>query len=292
MPDKLLNLQLFGEEGSADAGEVAISTAEVSDSEGVATQAEEQQVAPVEEVDEWDSLIKGKYKDQFGKAVADAVNKRFKNQKDLQGQIDAIDPIIRAVAERYEVQADNNGRIPINVLSDKVLNDNALYEKEAFERGMSVEDLKQIKSLERENAQLKRATQMTAEQREWEELVAQGENVKQMYPSFDMDVEMQNPQFGRLLATLKGSGFGDPVRIAYETVHRDEIMGGAMEYAVKQTEQKIANSIQSGMTRPQENGTAKVAAGAPTSLDPSKLSKAQIDEIKQRAARGERITFQ
>ena len=289
MPNKLLNLQLFGEEGSADVGEVAGSTAEVSKSEGVANQAEEQQVAPAE--DEWETLIKGRYKDQFGKAVSDAVNKRFKNQKDLQGQIDAIDPIIRAVAERYEVQADANGRIPINVLSDKVLNDNAMYEKEAFERGISVEDLKQIKSLERENARLKRATQMSAEQREWEELVAQGENVKQMYPSFDMDVEMQNPQFGRLLATLKGSGFGDPVRIAYETVHRDEIMGGAMEYAVKQTEQKISNSIQSGMTRPQENGTAKVAAGAPTALDPSKLSKAQIEDIKRRAARGERITF-
>ena len=291
MPNKLLNLQLFGEEGGmAETGDLANPTAEVSTDEGVATQVEEQQVAPAE--DEWDTLIKGKYKDQFGKAVADAVNKRFKNQKDLQGQIDAIDPIIRAVAERYEVKADANGRIPIEALSDKVLNDNALYEKEAFERGMSVEDLKQIKTLERENAQLKRATQMSAEQREWEELVAQGENVKQMYPSFDMDVEMQNPQFGRLLATLKGSGFGDPVRLAYETVHRDEIMGGAMEYAVKQTEQKIANSIQSGMSRPQENGTAKVAAGAPTALDPSRLSKAQIDDIKQRAARGERITFQ
>lgn len=292
MPKYYLNLQLFGEEGgSAEvSGDLANPTAEVSASEGVATQAEEQQVAPAE--DEWDTLIKGKYKDQFGKAVSDAVNKRFKNQKDLQGQIDAIDPIIRAVAERYEVKADADGRIPISALSEKVLNDNAIYEKEAFERGMSVEDLKQIKSLERENAQLKRASQMTAEQREWEELVAQGENVKQMYPAFDMDVEMQNPQFGRLLATLKGSGFGDPVRIAYETVHRDEIMGGAMEYAVKQTEQKIANSIQSGMSRPQENGTAKVAAGAPTALDPSKLSKSQIEDIKQRAARGERITFQ
>lgn len=291
MPKYFLNLQLFGEEGgSAEVGEVAGSTAEVSDSEGVATQTEEQQVAPAQ--DEWDTLIKGKYKDQFGKAVADAVNKRFKNQKDLQGQIDAIDPIIRAVAERYEVQADANGSIPINALSEKVLNDNAIYEKEAFERGMSVEDLKQIKSLERENAQLKRATQMSAEQREWEELVAQGKNVKKLYPAFDIDVEMQNPQFGRLLATLKGSGFEDPVRIAYETVHRDEIMGGAMEYAVKQTEQKIANSIQSGMARPQENGTTKVAAGAPTALDPSKLSRSQIEDIKRRAARGERITFQ
>ena len=288
MPKLLLNLQLFGEEGSADAGEVAVSTAEVSEGEGVATQTEEQ---PVAQVDEWDTLIKGKYKEQFGKAVSDAVNKRFKNQKDLQGQIDAIDPVIRAIAQRYDVKADALGNIPINVLSDKVLNDNSMYEQEAYERGMSVEDLKQMKSLERENAQLRRATQVTEEQREWDGLLAQGEELKQTYPAFDMDNEMLNPQFGKLLATFQRSGFPNAVQIAYETVHRDEIMGGAMQYAVQQTQQKISNSIQSGMTRPQENGTSQSAAGAPTALDPSKLSREQIEDIKRRAARGERITF-
>lgn len=289
MPETFLRLQLFGEEGMADTGDLASPEAAENPAGEAEAVTEGEPAAPA--ADEWDTLIKGKYKEQFGKAVSDAVNKRFKNQKDLQGQIDAIDPLIRAMAQRYDVQADADGRIPIEALSDKVLNDNAIYEKEAFERGMSVEDLKQIKSLERENAQLKRATQMTAEQKEWEELVSQGNALKEMYPSFDMDTEMLDPNFGRLLATFKRSGFNDPVKLAYETVHRDEIMSGAMQYAVKQTEQKISNSIQSGMSRPQENGTAKVAAGAPTALDPSKLSRSQIEDIKRRAARGERITF-
>ena len=288
MPTIKLYLQLFGEEGTADAGEIAGSTAEVSESDGVATETEEQ---PVAQVDEWDTLIKGKYKEQYGKAVNDAVQKRFKHQKDLQGQIDAIDPVIRAIAQRYDVKADALGNIPINVLSEKVLNDNSMYEQEAYERGMSVEDLKTMKSLERENAQLRRATQVTEEQREWDTLVAQGEELKQTYPAFDMDNEMLNPQFGKLLATFQRSGFPNAVQIAYETVHRDEIMGGAMQYAVEQTKQKISNSIQSGMTRPQENGTSQTAAGAPTALDPSKLTREQIEDIKKRAARGERITF-
>lgn len=288
MPTDFINLQLFGEEGSAE-GDLANPTAEVSEGDGVATNPEEQ---PVATADEWDTLIKGKYKEQYGKAVNDAVNKRFKNQKDLQGQIDAIDPIIRAIAQRYDIKADANGRIPIEALSDKVLNDNALYEQEAFERGMSVEDLKQMKALERENEQLRRSTQQTQEAREWDDLLAQGEELKAMYPSFDMDTEMINPEFGRTLAFFKSSGmYPDPVRRAYELVHRDEIMGGAMQYAVQQTQQKISNSIQSGMARPQENGTSQMAAGAPTALDPSKLSKAQIEDIKRRAARGERITF-
>lgn len=288
MPKHFFNLQLFGEEGMAE-GDLANPSAEVSEGDGVATETEEQ---PVATADEWDTLIKGKYKEQFGKAVSDAVNRRFKNQKDLQGQIDAIDPIVQAIAQRYGIAPDASGRIPIDALSDKVLNDNDLYEKEAFERGMSVEDLKQLKSLERENAQLKRATQMSQEQREWMDIEAQGEELKAMYPSFDMDTEMLNPEFGKSLAFFKSSGiYSDPVRRAYELVHRDEIMGGAMQYAVQQTQQKISNSIQSGMARPQENGTSQTAAGAPTALDPSKLTKEQIEDIKRRAARGERITF-
>lgn len=290
MPKHFINLQLFGEEGTAETGDLANSTAEVPASEGVATNTEGQQAAPAE--DEWNTLIKGKYKDQFGKAVSDAVNKRFKNQKNLQGQIDAIDPLVRAIAQQYGVNADNNGNIPIDVLMDKFMNDNALYEKEAFERGMSVEDLKQLKALERENAQLKRETQKTAEQEEWDALMQQGEDLKKLYPMFDMDSEMQNPEFGKTLAFFKNSNlYSDPVRRAYELVHRDEIMSGAMQYAVQQTQQKISNSIQSGMARPQENGTSQNAAGAPTALDPSKLSREQIEDIKKRAARGERITF-
>lgn len=290
MPKLLLNLQLFGEEGSAGEGDLANPTAEVSESEGVATNTEEQPVATAD--DEWGALIKGKFKDQYGKAVNDAVNKRFKNQKDLQGQIDAIDPIIRTLAQQYGIQAEANGSISIQALSDKILNDNALYEKEAFERGMSVEDLKQMKALERENEQLKRSTQQTQEQREWMEIEQQGEQLKEMYPSFDMDTEMLNPEFGKSLAFFKNSGlYPDPVRRAYELVHRDEIMSGAMQYAVQQTQQKISNSIQSGMSRPQENGSTQSAAGAPTALDPSKLSLQQIEEINRRAARGERITF-
>ena len=289
MPKHFLDLQLFGDEGMAEGGDLANPVAEVSEGDGVATETEEQ---PVATADEWDTLIKGKYKEQFGKAVSDAVNKRFKNQKDLQGQIDAIDPVIQAIAQRYGVAPDATGRIPIAALSEKVLNDNDLYEKEAFERGMSVDDLKQMKALERENAQLKRATQMTQEQREWQDIEAQGEALKEMYPSFDLDNEMLNAEFGKSLAFFKSSGmYPDPVRRAYELVHRDEIMGGAMQYAVQQTQQKISNSIQSGMARPQENGTSQVAAGAPTTLDPSKLSKEQIEDIKRRAARGERITF-
>lgn len=290
MPNKYLNLQLFGEGEMADSG-LATTVAENPVGDGVATETNGDQVAPEADGESWDSLIKGKYKEQYQASIKDAIGKRFKNQRDLQGQVDAIDPMLRALAQRYEVQLNPDGSIPINALSSKIFDDNSIYEEEAFQRGMSVEDLKQMKNLERENAQLKMSQQRSAEAEEWEALVQQGNQLREVYPDFDLDIEMQNPQFGRLLATMQRSGFPNPIQTAYEAVHREEIMGGAMRYAVQQTAAKISNSIQSGMARPAENGTSQRSPGAPTALDPSKLTKAQIEEIKLRASRGEKITF-
>ena len=299
MPYKLLlNLQLFAEDGGTDmavTGEIANPTTENSVTDGVATEGAEEQFvtvdgnAPQEET--FESLIAGKYKKDYEKSLKNAMSKRFRNQKDLQGKIDRIDPIVRTMAERYNIKAAADGSINIDDLHNAIMNDNAAYEQEAFQRGMSVEDLKQIKKLEAENATLRAQNARTAEQREWDALVQQGEQVRQMYPEFDLDLEMQNPQFGRLLATMQKSGFPDAVRTAYEAVHREDIMSGAMRYAVKQTEQKISNSIQSGMRRPAENGTTKQAAASVGSVDPSRLTKAQIEDIKKRAERGEKITF-
>lgn len=301
MSDTFFDLQLFGEgdeaagsiEGSTDG--VATVTAENPTTEGMAAGGEGEQAAPAQgeeaPVETWDELIAGKYKKEYNKAVKSAVEKRFKNQRDLQGQIDSIDPMIRALAQRYGVAPNADGSIPIGALTSAVMDDNSMYEQEAFQRGMSVNDLKQLKRLEAENAQLKRSNEQASEQREWEALKQQGETLKQVYPDFDLDMEMQNPQFGRLLATMQRSGFPDAVRTAYEAVHRDEIMGGAMQYAVKQTEQKISNSIQSGMRRPSENGTQHQSAASAATFDPSKLTKAQIDDLKRRAERGERIVF-
>lgn len=304
MPDIFLDLQLFGEEGASMAGAdsgssgIATATAENPAAEGVATGSTGEQIAPatadqsgapVEET--WDSLIKGKYKSDYDKAIKKAINNRFKNDRNLQGQIDSIDPIIRTMAERYGVRPNPDGSIPIAQLQAAIDNDNSIYEKEAFEKGIPVEQLKHTKQLEREVAQLRNQNAQSERDRQWNEVVQQAEAAKQVYPNFDLDSEMQNPNFGRLLATMQRSGFPNAVKTVYEIIHKDEIMGGAMAYAVQQTQNKISNSIQSGMTRPAENGIGQQSTASVGNVDPSKLTKAQIDDIRKRAERGEKITF-
>lgn len=304
MPYKFFDLQLFGEEGvsmaGADTGSSGLATtsAENPAAEGVATGSTGEQIAPaptdqsgapVEET--WDSLIKGKYKSDYDKAIKKAINNRFKNDRNLQGQIDSIDPIVRTIAERYGVRPNPDGSIPIAQLQAALDNDNSLYEKEAFEKGIPVEQLKHTKQLEREVAQLRNQNAQSERDRQWEMVMQQGEALKQQYPNFDLDSEMLNPDFGRLLANMQRAGLPNAVKTTYEVIHKDEIMGGAMAYAVQQTQNKISNSIQSGMNRPAENGVGQQSPASVGNVDPSKFTKAQIDEIRKRAERGERVTF-
>ena len=133
----------------AGTGELATSATENPTSDGVATEGAGEQVVtaqqdgqPQEET--FESLIAGKYKKEYEKSLKSAMQKRFKNQRDLQGKIDRIDPIIRTMAERYNIKPAADGSISIDDLHNAIMNDNAAYEQEAFQRGMNVEDLKQL----------------------------------------------------------------------------------------------------------------------------------------------------
>lgn len=279
-----MDLQLFAEEGgTADSG-FAATSAEGSEDVG------SEQAAPAPEQEEtFDSLIKGRYKAEYSQHVQDAINKRFKNQRDNQELMDKMNPVLTMMAQRYGIAPDAAGNVDMDVLQQAIMDDNSMYEEEAFQRGMSVEDLKHMKQLEMDNAQLMRQHEQSLREEQarkaWDELKEQGEQLKQIYPRFDIGIEMQNPEFGRLIAV------NVPLRTAYEIVHHDEIMEGGMQYAVQQTKENISKSIQSGSRRPAENGTRNVSPADTGSLDPSKLTRKDFARIKQAAQRGERITF-
>jgi hypothetical protein len=112
----------------------------------------------------------------------------------------------------------------------------------------------------------------------------QAESTKQIYPSFDLRAEMQNPKFIDLLRS------NIDVRTAYEVIHKDDIIAGAMQFTAKTVEQKLTNKIIAGGARPSENGNSSQGASV-TKSDVSALTKADRDEIARRVARGEKISF-
>jgi hypothetical protein len=115
--------------------------------------------------------------------------------------------------------------------------------------------------------------------------VAAGEEIKQIYPSFDLRTELANDDFMRLLTR------GIDPKTAYEVAHKDEIISSGMQYAVERTKENVSRAIQSGMNRPSENGVSPKATADISKIDPRKLNLSQILELNDRAARGETITF-
>ena len=232
---------------------------------------------------EFEKLIKGQYKEQYDARVQDTIQKRLKSSKETVDKYNALTPTLELLASKYGVDAND-----IEALSKAISDDDAYYEQEALEKGMSVKQLKEIKKMERENADLRKQMQEAQRQENGKKLYAawmtQAENAKKVYPGFDLKTEMANPKFLDLLKS------NIDVRTAYEVLHKDEIIGGAMQFTAKTVESKIAKKIASGASRPTENGMSSQSAAVVKS-DVSKLNKKDIDEVMRRVARGERVTF-
>ena len=231
----------------------------------------------------FEALIKGEYKDLYDQRMQDTVQKRLKSTKETVDKYNALSPTLEILAKKYGVDASN-----IEALNKAIEEDDSYFEEEALEKGITVEQLKEIRKMEKENAELKK--QMEEQNRKenanklYSQWMEQAENAKKVYPSFDLRAEMQNPQFVNLLRS------NIDVRTAYEVIHKDEIIPAAMQFTAKAVEQKITNKIIANGARPSENGNSSQGASV-TKSDVSQLTKADRAEIARRVARGEKISF-
>ena len=245
--------------------------------------AEVQEAAQPDSNAEFEELIRGKFKDQYSKKVQDTIQKRLKGTQETVDKFNSMTPMLEMLSRKYGVDASD-----VEALSKAIQEDDAYYEDEAMEMGITVQQLKEIRKLERENAEFKKMQTEQENKAKAAQLVSawqeQAQQTKSVYPSFDMDAEMQNPQFVNLLRS------NVDVRTAFEVLHKDEIIPAAMQYTAQQTKSKIAKSIASGSNRPAENGISSQSA-ARVKSDVTQLSKADREEIYRRAARGEKITF-
>lgn len=303
----LLNLQLFAEgAGGGDGGTGAEGakgdtvTAAMSQIKGVKANPlanvqygrqddapsipkTEDKVPTEDRNAKFDELIKGEYKDLYDAKVQDTIQKRLKSSKETVDRYNALAPTLEILAEKYGVDATD-----IEALNKAIEEDDSYFEEEALEKGMSVKQLKEVKKMERENADLKR--QMEEQNRRdnanklYAQWMEQEKATKAVYPSFDLKTEMQDPKFLDLLRS------NIDVKTAFEVLHKDEIIPAAMQYTAKQVEQKLTNKIIANGQRPSENGNSSQGATVVKS-DVSKLTKADIDEINRRVARGEKIRF-
>lgn len=310
----ILNLQLFdGEGGNASAGsapaagtgtgaETTPSAAGKGRANNLAnvvygkqeTQVQEntgqQAAAAAETIDpearraEFERLINDEYHDLYTERTQNIAKERVRNMKTMEKNMERMSPIMESLASRYGVKdaTDYDG------IMKAMEEDDGFFEDAAAAEGLTVEQYKRMQKLERENAHAKAARQQQERQQQqdqvWADWMQQAEQVKAMYPGFNLQRELDNADFGRML------GAGVSVKAAFEALHHEEIMAGAMQYTAKTIAKKTADGIASRNNRPVENGLG-AQASANVRADVSKLTKADRAEIARRVARGERIVF-
>ena len=244
--------------------------------------AKVESVNPEDRNAKYEAFIK-EHKDLDDARIQNIVQKRLKSSKETVDKYNALTPTLEALAKKYGVDATD-----INALNKAIEEDDSYYEEEALEKGITVQQLKEIRKMERENADLKRQMEEQNRQENANKLYSrwmqESEATKKVYPSFNLQAEMQNPRFTDLLRN------NIDVRTAYEVLHKDEIIPAAMQFTAKTVEQKLTNKIIANGARPVENGNSSQGATV-TKSDVSQLSKEDRAEIIRRVARGEKIRF-
>lgn len=284
--EKILNLHLFdgGDGGSGgDGGAPATGGGAPAAEPSVTTaEAEERQRA-------FDDFIT-QNKDLYDARVEKQLSRRFRDTERLRADSDRLaklTPTLALLQQRYGTKDGDT-----DALAKAIEDDNAFYEQAAMDAGMTVEQYKEMSRLERENAELRQIRKTQEEQaranERFQAWMEEAEECKQFYPSFDLEQELKSETGERMIQLMQS---GVDVRTAFEVIHKDDIIGGAMAKTAQVIAQKTVNGIRSRGMRPQENGVS--GNGAPVSMttDVNKMTRKDREEIARRVMRGERVTL-
>lgn len=273
-----MNLQLFADGAAATGvtGAAAESQTGSADVQG-APNAQVQEEKPRDLNADFEALIRGEYKEQYNKRVQETVRRRMKGTQETVDKYNSLVPLMELLGSKY-------GTNDIAALTKAVEEDNGLWEQEASERGISAEQLRQQKKLERDVKLMEQRLAEDSQRQAYEQLHRQTEELKNLYPNFDLDTELQNQNFVKMLR----SGI-DP-KTAFEVIHHDEILPAAMQWAVQQTKEQTAKAVAANAARPTENSVSSQSA-ATVKKDFSKMTGAEIRDIRERVMRGEKFSF-
>ena len=229
----------------------------------------------------FNDLINGEYKDLYQENFQQVFDRRFKQVKGMEAEINAQKPILEKLMARYGVD-------DVAQLDKALTEDTEYWERVAEEHGMTVEQYHAMQKLERENAELRAIRQREVGQAQARHQIdkwyQEAARVKEIYPSFDFKKEAQNPEFISLLRS------GNTVEHAYKVLHFDELTQNAAMVAARTADAQAQARIKQKASRPSENGTSSKSAVI-VKNDVSSLNAKERAEIAKRVARGETISF-
>ena len=230
----------------------------------------------------WDEIMADP---EYNKQMQATMQARLRTAKGAEETLGKLIPALELLARKHNLDPAN---IDYDALAKAISDDESFYEDKALEMGVTVETAKKIDQQERDTARQQREQERTLEQQKFQQhimrLEQQGEELKKVFPNFNLRNELQNPVFARMTSPNVGISVQD----AYYAIHRDEIQKASMQVTAQKTAQMISNAIQSGSRRPDENGTSGQAPSV-TTFDYRSMSPQQRAALKKRIRSGEKI---
>lgn len=281
---------VFGKQDAAaaqnptpDAGETAQGKGKATDVTNTPDNLEAKRQA-------FKELIEGEYKDQYTEMFQQAFNRRFKEAKGMEQTIADQKPIIDMLMQRYEI-----GDGDLSKLLSAIKQDRSYWEEAAADAGLTVEQYMQMQEGERAKAELQQIRQQKAQEDQKQQRMQmaqqqlnawkqEAKQLKQIYPSFDLNAELADPNFRGMLKN------GISLEHAYKVKHMDEITAATARAAADAASAQTRTRIQNKAARPKENGMSTQSA-AITKSDVHTLSRAERAEIARRVQRGDKIVF-
>ena len=281
------DLHMFdaGAEGSVGEGSMATPQSQSADNiENNPTAGGDENVTPksAEQLrKEYKELIKGEYKDIHTEEFSKQLNRRFNEAEGLRKQLDSQSRLIDLISYKY-------GESDLEKLSQLIEADNHMLEQEAYEKNLPVEVLAELKGLKHQ-ADMERMARETLERRQKErqqyaQWLREGEELKSIYPDFDLEEEVQNKNF----VGMRRSGVD--VKAAYEAIHTTDIVEKAVRRVMNTSAKAVTDTIAARGMRPKENAGSDNSS-AVYKRDVSSLTAKEREEIARRVARGEKISF-
>ena len=221
----------------------------------------------------------------YNKQMQATIQARLRSAKGAEETLGKLTPALELLARQHGQDPAN---IDYDALVKAISDDDSFYEDKALEMGVSVETARQIDQMERDTARQKRENERTLEQekvdKRFDQIYQQSEEMKKVFPNFDLRKELQNPVFARMMAP----DMPFTVEQAYHAVHYKELQTAAMQVTAQTVAKKISNDIQAGNRRPDENGTSGQAPSV-TTFDYRNASREQREALKKRIRSGEKI---
>ena len=233
-----------------------------------------------------------KYRDRLeqeeGEKIQNAIQRRFKNQQSYEDSYNSLLESLAPLFLKYNLDGSD-----IDGLKNALAGDDSLLEDMAFNEGLTPEAMREKLQQKQENARLQKELERMREEQaqaqasrdaynQFQNWRKEAEELKGLYPNFDLSAELENEKFRDKLVNS-----GDSLREVYEATHLQEIIAGAIQTTAQKAREAVTNDIRARGMRPPENGTR--GGSVSVKKDVNDLTDKDIERIIARVRAGELV---